>query len=299
MKAENPGAKALSYWRGVVSQGLKALLPRLKSGAPTASSPVAQRVLGALGARQSGARKGTNNRCGKYSDWLTDAALGELAVGREPELLAHAAECDACREAYRHAREVSAFADQIDRGVESLVSGEPSPHFNSRLRARIAGDEASPWRITWHAWTPIAAGLVALAILLVAFVSRTPRTNPPSVADKPNVTIGPSHTTNPPAPPPVISAANRPTVATSPSRDHGVKRAKSHRGPEVLVEPGQLAATIQFADALRSGRIDGPKLLAAQQRLDAPLEIKPLEIAPLSPPQPDTVPDTTAPSTHP
>jgi hypothetical protein len=71
--------------------------------------------------------------CEKYSGWMTDAALGELRAERE--LLAHAMECDACREALSHARAVHDF---VDRGVESLVAGEPSPHFATNLRRRIA-----------------------------------------------------------------------------------------------------------------------------------------------------------------
>jgi hypothetical protein len=51
---------------------------------------------------------------------------------------------------------------------------------------------------------------------------------------------------------------------------------------------------MQFAAAIRSGHIDGDKLLAAQQQANAPLEIKPLEIVPLTPPQPDTSADSSA-----
>ncbi len=73
--------------------------------------------------------------CGKYSGWMTDAALGELAAKREPELLAHAMECAAYREALGHARKVREF---VERGVESVAAGEPAPGFAMRLWRRIA-----------------------------------------------------------------------------------------------------------------------------------------------------------------
>jgi hypothetical protein len=50
---------------------------------------------------------------------------------------------------------------------------------------------------------------------------------------------------------------------------------------------------MQFAAAIRSGHIDGDKLLAAEEQTNAPLEIKPLEIVPLVPPQPDAASDAT------
>lgn len=276
MKFKNPRAKALLYFRGIVSQGLKALLPRLKPGAPTT--------------RASG-------QCVKYSDWRTDASLGELAPGREPELLAHAAECEECREAYNHARELSAFADRIDRGVESLVAGEPSPHFNSRLRARIAEDAAAAG-FNWRAWTPIAATAVALAILLVAVPLRSPRVNAPYVAKNTPAPLPSAQPLNSPAR--AVSAATHSRPELLHSHGQPVKaRVKAHPDAQVLVEPGQLAKIMQFADAVHAGHVDGEKLLAAQQQVNAPLEIKPIEIAPLSPPDPNVptsaVPDSSRP----
>jgi hypothetical protein len=224
------------------------------------------------------------NPCEKYSDWITDAATGALAPSREPELLAHAAECDACREAYDHAREIAAF---VDRSVESLVSGEPSAHFNTRLRARIAAEHIAP-RPNWAAWAPIAAGIFALAALLLILVFRTQRTNTPSIANNSRPASVSSQPSNPPSPsttqnPPAQVARRRTTP----------KHPKSPPEPEVLVPPGQLAAIMQFAAAIRSGRIDGDKLLAAEEQTNAPLEIKPLEIVPLVPPKADVAPDAT------
>ncbi|HLJ40659.1 MAG TPA: hypothetical protein VKT50_04150, partial [Candidatus Acidoferrales bacterium] len=46
---------------------------------------------------------------------------------------------------------------------------------------------------------------------------------------------------------------------------------------EVIVEPGQMAAVMQFAQELNSGQIDGAKLLADLKAADQPLKIEPLE----------------------
>jgi anti-sigma factor RsiW len=231
------------------------------------------------------------NRCEKYSDWITDSATGGLAPNREPELLAHAAECDACREAYNHAREIAAF---VDRGVESLVSAEPSAQFHTRLRARIAAERIAA-RPNWAGWAPMAAGVFALAALLLILVLRTQRPNSPSIANntepaslslQPSNRPSPSTTQNSPAAP---NARRRTTP----------KHPKSPSQPEIIVPPGQLAAITQFAAAIRSGHIDGDKLLAAEEQTNAPLEIKPLEIVPLVPPQPDVAPDATEDSGRP
>jgi anti-sigma factor RsiW len=65
--------------------------------------------------------------CGKYSGWMTDAALGELPAKCVPKLLAHAMECDACREALAHATKVREF---VERRIESVVAA--SLHQGSR-----------------------------------------------------------------------------------------------------------------------------------------------------------------------
>jgi Putative zinc-finger len=234
------------------------------------------------------------NRCSQYSDWLTDAALGELASGSEAELLAHAANCDACREAYNHARELSAFTDQIDRGVELLVAGEPSPHFNSRLRARLA-EEASAPRFNWFAWAPVAAGTIALGVVLVVFALWTHHAVPATPVSSEvavNTTAASANTNSPHA---FGFAKGAGSPAANPSATIVHHRSHLHASPassEVVVPPGQLAAAIQFADAVHAGRIDGAKLVAAEQQLNAPLEIKPIEIAPLSPSSSD-VPEGT------
>ena len=218
--------------------------------------------------------------CEKYSTSMTDAALGALAPGRESELLAHAAECDACREAYRHGREVAAL---VDRGVASLVKGAPSPHFNTRLRARITAEPA-PSRFQLPFVAPassrlfaFAAGVLVFAIvLLVAFIRPWLHTDRnPALPFAIETQPGPSQPVA--ANSPSQSLPSEPLLASH--AHHAIRRAVPHSSePEVLVQPGQFAAVLQYADALRSGRIDGEHLLAAQQPLDKPLEVTPIEI---------------------
>jgi len=217
--------------------------------------------------------------CEKYSGWLTDAALGELRAEREPELLAHASECDACREALGHARAVREF---VDRGVESLVAGEPSPQFATRLRRRIA-QESQPQRSPWAGWAPVIAGALALAVLLAIMVTRRPlhdRSNP-SIASVANPAPAPSGAL-------AASAVIPQAVKRSESKResaYGVRaRAAATVLPEIIVPQGQLAAAMQLSAAVNSGRVDGNQLLASKQEYEKPLEVRPIEIAPLESP---------------
>jgi hypothetical protein len=229
--------------------------------------------------------------CEKYSAqmkvWITDAALGALAPGREPELLAHAAECDSCREAYQLAREVAAF---VDRGVESLVNGVPSPHFNTRLRARIS-TEPAPARFRLPFAVPatnrlfaFATGVIVCAILLLVVVENSSRHNGLKQAI-------PIANQNQPSPsqPVAIQRSSQP-MPTEPPRIVLTHRAIRPRSPgksepEVLVQPGELAAVRQFADSVRAGRVDGEQIIAAQQSLEKPLEMNPIEIPDLDAPK--------------
>ena len=288
----------------------------------------------------------------QYEAWIDDAAVGALDPRRERELLAHTNECDGCREAYQHARELAAL---VDRGVESLVAGEPSPHFATHLRGRIAQEQPAS-RSMRSTWTPAAAGLVsavAIAVLIVLLLPKHRRFEPNAVRPNLNMTSS-AHiqspvaverpATNPPrqagqsqvrdgyAPRPQVarrttpsrvqlasrfgshdkhavrlSWASRKPDARAPGPSLAVSRHKSPADPEVpevIVPPGQLAAVMQLAADIRSGRIDGKQFLAEQaeaqknmqQPIDiAPIEIKPIEIPPLPVKPAETPSDPTPP----
>jgi len=212
---------------------------------------------------------------GRMADWTTDAALGRLRPTQEAELLAHAGECDACREAYRHAREVAAA---VDRGVEALVSGELSPFFAARLRARVAAERVNP-RSNWIVWAPVAAGVLAAGALLLIVMIRSPQQVTPSAA----LVAAPTIPSNP------LGVAKT-LHALVPARDSlqgaasaSTRYAKGSRtsGTEILVPPGQLAAAIQLRDAVYRGHVDGEQLAAAETQIAKPLEVQPIEITPL------------------
>jgi hypothetical protein len=227
--------------------------------------------------------------CEKYSGRLTEAALGELRPEHETELLAHALECEACREALGHARAVRDF---VDRGVESLVSGEPSPRLAAQLRRRIAQESESP-RFSWMAWGPVIAGALALAAVLVILFACRPvhTTSDPSVASA----------VTPLSASPAASATSGPRsqdAARTPGQRHWEQSAPVRTAatalPEIIVPKGQLIAAMRLSVAIDSGQVDGKQLLAAGEQYRTPLEVKPIEIAPLETPALDAATEKSA-----
>ncbi len=215
--------------------------------------------------------------CEKYSGWMTDAALGELRGRREPELLAHAMDCEACREALSHATKVRDF---VERGVEALVEGEPSPQFAIRLRRRIA-QESRPVEAYSVRWAPIAAGALALVLLLILVVGRRPHHNDFSqgVASS----LKPSPSSQGVATPDANRLDAR--AAGSQASERLTHARKVVAGlPKIIVPEGQIVAAARLSEAINSGRVDGTQLLVAQREAEKPLEVKPIEITPLDPP---------------
>ena len=218
--------------------------------------------------------------CEEYSGWMTEAALGELCGERETELLAHAVECTACREALCHARAVHQF---VNRGVAALVAGEPSQQFAAHLRRRIA-QESGPLRSPWAAWAPIAAGALALAVVLAIMVAHIPRHgvgNSSGGSDLKTIPV-PSEMVAPFA---AIPKHAEPTTSGRDANRSVRTRSTAAVFPEIIVPKGQLAAAAQLSAAINSGRVNGNQLLAAQQEYEKPLEVKPIEITPLEIPE--------------
>jgi len=213
--------------------------------------------------------------CGKHSgqmaDWATDAALGQLRPAQEAELLAHIGECDACREGYRHAREVAAT---VDRGVEDLVAGEPSSYFAARFRARAAAECVTP-RSNWVAWTPIAAGALALLVLVAILWGRS--------LDHSGSMAPAAVEVNAPIPD-VVNAAQpqslRGALANS-QRGRGPQAQGRQGFPEVLVPGDQLVAALQLSNAVSGGHLDAEQIMADRDEVAEPLDVRPIEIIPL------------------
>lgn len=216
--------------------------------------------------------------CEKYSAWMTDAALGELPAECEPELLAHAMECEVCREALTHATKVRDF---VERGVESLVEGEPSPQFVTHLRRRIA-QGPRPVEFYWARWALVVPGALTLALLLILVIGRMPGQNsssPTASSLKPR-----------PSSQGVAAApdANRLNARASVSGRASERLPNAHKAtaglPNIIVPEGQLFAAARLSEAISAGRVDGAQLVVAQRDADKPLEVNPIEITPLDPP---------------
>jgi hypothetical protein len=228
--------------------------------------------------------------CQKKSEQVIEQmknfALGNISAKLELELLAHVTECEACREAYDHAK---AMRSAVDHGLESLVAGEPSPQFAARLRARIAAEPA-PKRWAWDAWRvwehasrqtlSYALGTLVLATLLIVVRMGLPRkhVSAPAVAEVTS-TISPSPSV----------ATDSPGTSAIPvhSREKlafgSVPSPRIQREPEVLVPKEEFLAVVRFYEAVHGTPVHGDQLYAAQQEPQKPLELKPIEITPLEP----------------
>jgi Putative zinc-finger len=216
---------------------------------------------------------------------INDFALGEVSQKSELELLAHVAECGPCREAYDQAK---AVRSSVDRGVETLVAGEPSPQFMTRLRARIDAEPA-PERWSWDAWRiwehasrqPLsyAMGAVALATIVAVLVMGLPhrRISAPVAEVPPTMSLSPSIAANSPKTS-AIPEQPRKKLASVPAPSPRIQRE-----PEVLVPKGELLAVVQFYEAVHSTPIDSEQLYAAEEEPQKPVELKPIEITPLEP----------------
>jgi hypothetical protein len=210
--------------------------------------------------------------CEKYADWLTECALGELPASRQSEIMGHVRDCAVCRDALERAQQA---AKLVDEGMKLLVGGEPSPQFAARLRSRIA-DES---RIG-AAWTRrvAVAGSVVLCLALVGVAAMRYLKRGPELAPQPSVSAVSSGAVNKARP---ASA----TVATTGAR--GTRKTGLHQRmrvlarPEVLVEPGQLAALDRFYEALQRYQAAGARAIALRDDSDQPMNVEPIAVKPL------------------
>jgi anti-sigma factor RsiW len=215
-----------------------------------------------------------------------DFALDELNPNTEFELLAHLAECEACRESYNHAR---AVRTAVDRSAQRLAVAEPSPEFMAKLRARIASEPA-PRRWNWGAETlwqqrfrrPLsyaAVALVVASILVVVMIQPSRRDSAPPMTR----VSGPSSSLSVPARPAVVIAnrSKNPEHLRTEVAPGSVPSDRFRREPEVLVPRAELLVVAQFYEATRRSRVDTHQIYAAQLPMQGPIEVKPIEIQPL------------------
>lgn len=228
--------------------------------------------------------------CKRYQDWMTEAAADELPENRRMELESHARECAACCQELQRVRTLLAA---IDLGVAAQAAAEPSPRFMEEVRRRIR-DEApvAPW---WNArWVPAVACAAVLIVAASVWTlwqrtgarhELTASSAPPSAvqAVRPTAAVATAKPRITPERHGSMVALSRPARKLSARRIE--RRSRVREVPEVIVQPGQMEAVMQFARMLNSGQIDGAKLLADLKAPDKPLEVQPLEIKPLEMPE--------------
>lgn len=229
--------------------------------------------------------------CHEYLD-----TLAETAFGAEPDarLRAHLAQCAHCR---HELDRLAALAGAVDRGVDSIVSGEPAPGFAARVRARLAeeSEQRARW---WRAPVPMfAAGLAAVALvtwLVWAVVQRPGREGAPETAKEAPVAPAPQRA-------PYESEKETPTSPRLPKQpavaEQAAKQAPSRRRvpvppgrepalPEVLLAGDEWGQVARLYAMSQQGRASAEQLASPERGLleekfqpltaIALLEIKPL-----------------------
>jgi negative regulator of sigma E activity len=232
--------------------------------------------------------------CARVRDWIVDAAAGSLAERRRDEFGTHISGCAACREEFQRAQ---MLLRAIDESVRASVAAEPSPQLAANVRQMMAAQkQRAPIWSRRNAWLTGAGACAALAVFLFAVMTlhRFDRpvpghTRSPAVASSmPN-----SGATAPKRNAAVESAtpaqSRKPElVAARRKSPHSIRR-RGAAEPEIIVQPGQMQAVLQFVAEVQKGKINGAEIEAEIKASEKPLEIKPLVIPPLkTPPIGDT-----------
>jgi hypothetical protein len=214
--------------------------------------------------------------CREYEDALADLAAG----GARPDVEAHVDTCAGCRaelEALRRALRVA------DSALQALVAVEPRPGLHDRIRRAAAEADESRQR-SWAgrplAWTTALGGsLVAAALLVGLWRSRTTPMTPPSV---PSTTAAERRLEPVPVPVPEGRPSRRgkerQAAPAVPPRAPAPKMALAE--PEVLVPPGEAEALLRFAASLQE-RAVAPGSLLVSGPGDRLVEPRGIDLVPL------------------
>ena len=129
-------------------------------------------------------------KCTEINELLPDLAAGLASA--TPEVNDHLRSCAACTGTLADFRKTMALLDEWQ-------APEPSPYFDTRLRARLR-EEAAKQPVGWWAWARRPALAVSLAVVMVAGVSiyrieqkRVKGPNPPPIIDasiQPGTAVG-------------------------------------------------------------------------------------------------------------
>ena len=217
--------------------------------------------------------------CRRFSEKLADAAIqpGEL---RDTGMAAHLETCAACRQELEAQRRL---AQAMDLGLAAAVSAEPSPSFAAGVRARLEAEPAP--RGSWFTgWVPVAAGALAVLVLMVIWFARQEGQDPVPGLHQEVSREAAHHPVIVPDEAHVATARGKmPVRQNRESRPRGAPavRAARIREPEVIVPPGQREAVLRFYTVMWSGRVEVSALLVKP----GPLEIAELKIMPLEVPE--------------
>ena len=97
-------------------------------------------------------------KCNEIREQIPDLAAGFTSAA--PEMTAHLASCAECAGTFAEFRKTMALLDEWQ-------APEPSPYFDTRLRARLREESAVKQRSRWFAWVRKPALAASLATMLV------------------------------------------------------------------------------------------------------------------------------------
>jgi|SRR5690348_7011357 len=217
--------------------------------------------------------------CERYQLWMTDAATEGLPTRRRAEFQMHIDVCSVCREEFVR---LQALLKTIDGSIMNQCFYQPSPDLIPQVRRRIAAEPARAHsNRTWFA-PAVSWAMVVIIVTAVWLVwprgfkpARNAKTESASV-----IPIVANHSS--PNPARSVKTVSKETATIRPVRSAAtrkIEQRKSEEGaPEVIIPPGEADAVLQLAALLRSGKLDGTKLLSEQREADQPIEIKPILI---------------------
>lgn len=230
-------------------------------------------------------------KCGRVRGWMADAAAGSLSESRRGEFEEHIEDCAACRAEFARMENV---LGRIDQSLSAGVSVVPSPQLLAKVRQVIAAERQRAPRVWFgrNSWIAFAGACATLAALAVTVALH--RSNRPLVKQVLPATIA----THAPIP---VSSATAHAASESRGVSRGAPEQRRRRNqlqfvltrrsasplsrrlnePEVIVDPGQMQAVMQFVAEVRKGKINGAKIAEEIKASEHPIEIKPLTIAPL------------------
>ena len=137
-----------------------------------------------------------------------------LEAREESEVRAHLAECSECRA-------VAEEFYRLDTVLDEWKPTEPSPWFDTRVRAALAAEEkeraARPlFGLRWAQWL-VPAVVVVLVVLGVVLLRRSPPNPQPVAQQSPPAVTQPAPTVPPETQPQQVAQAQAPAVTQQPT----------------------------------------------------------------------------------